>query len=740
MCEGREDSGCRRPLCATPWLYSRGAAHYLAVSFSPLPETGALIMAPWPKLQDAQAGPNNYIDGSSSQQTTTPGKGEETTKNASGNSATKLELLPSYSTVALIGDPAQVEEDPWDLPALQDTGIKWSERDTKGKILCILQGIAKFILLLGFLYMFVCSLDVLSSAFQLLGGKVAGKFFTDGSVLSNPVAGLVIGVLVTVMVQSSSTSSSIIVSMVASSLLTVRAAIPIIMGANIGTSITNTIVALMQAGDRNEFRRAFAGATVHDFFNWLSVLVLLPVEAGTHYLESLTNVVVESFPFQNGEDTPELLKVITDPFTKLIIQLDKKVIQQIAMKDETALNKSLVKIWCKTFTNVTQMNVTVPSPENCTSSSLCFTDGLEYWTTKNVTYKENIAKCQHIFVNLKLPDLAIGIILLITSLLVLCTCLIMIVKLLNSVLRGQVAVVIKKTLNTDFPFPFAWLTGYLAILVGAGMTFIVQSSSVFTSAMTPLIGIGVITVERAYPLTLGANIGTTTTAILAALASPGNTLKSSIQIALCHFFFNISGILLWYPIPFTRLPIRLAKGLGNITAKYRWFAIFYLIFFFFLTPLAVFGLSLAGWPVLVGVSVPIILVLLLVVVLRLLQARCPRVLPSKLKSWNFLPLWMHSLKPWDNLVSLFTGFCQRRCCCCCRVCCRVCCLLCGCPSCCHCSKCCEDHEEDVEPSKDIPIKGPQAFDNKALGTEAQEEIKVQAYTPDSNTLSHSTAF
>lgn len=37
--------------------------------------------------------------------------------------------------------------------------------------------------------------------------------------------------------------------------LTVQSAIPIIMGANIGTSVTNTIVALMQAGDRNEFRR-----------------------------------------------------------------------------------------------------------------------------------------------------------------------------------------------------------------------------------------------------------------------------------------------------------------------------------------------------------------------------------------------------------------------------------------------------------------------------------------------------
>lgn len=67
--------------------------------------------------------------------------------------------------------------------------------------------------------------------------------------------------------------------------------------------------------------RAFAGATVHDFFNWLSVLVLLPLEAATHYLEILTNLVLESFNFKNGEDAPALLKVITDPFTKLIIQV-----------------------------------------------------------------------------------------------------------------------------------------------------------------------------------------------------------------------------------------------------------------------------------------------------------------------------------------------------------------------------------------------------------------------------------
>nr|XP_006207069.2 sodium-dependent phosphate transport protein 2B isoform X1 [Vicugna pacos] len=698
------------------YIYPGGALHLGACS-GPLPAQGAPTMAPWPEVENAQPNSDKYIEGTAGQQSTTLAKDKETNKDDTGTPATKMELLPSYSTVALIEERTEVE-DPWDLPELKDKGIKWSERDTKGKILCVFQGIGKLIMLLVFLYFFVCSLDVLSSAFQLVGGKVAGQFFSNNSIMTNPVAGLVIGVLVTVLVQSSSTSTSIIVSMVASSLLTVRTAIPIVMGANIGTSITNTIVALMQAGDRNEFRRAFAGATIHDFFNWLSVLVLLPLEAASSYLERLTNLVVDSFHFKSGEDAPELLKVITDPFTKLIIQLDKDVINQIAMNDETAKNKSLIKIWCKTFTNVTERNVTVPSPENCTSPSLCWTDGLFTWTIKNVTYQENIAKCKHIFVNFSLPDVAVGVILLVVSLLVLCSCLILIVKLLGSVLRGQVAVIIKKTINTDFPFPFAWLTGYLAILVGAGMTFIVQSSSVFTSAMTPLIGIGVISIERVYPLTLGANLGTTTTAILAALASPGSTLRSSIQIALCHFFFNISGILLWYPIPFTRLPIRLAKGLGSISAKYRWFAIVYLIILFLLVPLLVFGLSLAGWPVLVGVGVPIIFVILLVLFIRLLQSRCPRALPRKLQNWDFLPLWMHSLKPWDRVISTLTSCCQQRCCCCCGVCCRVCCQLCGCPNCCRCSGCCKDLEE----VQDVPIKSPQAFDNMAMDKEDQDGV------------------
>ncbi|XP_015272244.1 PREDICTED: sodium-dependent phosphate transport protein 2B [Gekko japonicus] len=612
-----------------------------------------------------------------------------------------MELLPAYSTIALIADQEPKDEvDPWDMPVLQNTGVRWSELDGKGKVLCVSKGIGKLILLLGLLYFFVCSLDVLSSAFQLVGGKAAGDIFKDGSVLSNPVAGLVIGVLVTVMVQSSSTSSSIIVSMVASSLLSVPLAIPIIMGANIGTSVTNTIVALMQAGDRNEFRRAFAGATVHDFFNWLSVFVLLPLEIASGYLYRLTNVIVESFHLESGESAPELLKVITDPFTKLIVQLDKSVISAIATGDKSASNKSLVKTWCKTKTSLIAQNVTVPSPENCTSPDLCWLDGNSTWTLKNYSNTEYIKKCNHIFAGTTLYDSAVGIILLALSLLVLCTCLVLIVKLLNSVLKGQVASVIKKTLNTDFPFPFSWLTGYLAMLVGAGMTFIVQSSSVFTSAITPLVGIGVISIERAYPLTLGSNIGTTTTAILAALASPGSTLKYSLQIALCHFFFNISGIILWYPIPFMRLPIRLAKGLGNITAKYRWFAIFYLLVCFLLVPLLVFALSMAGWQYLVGICVPILALLVVVFVVNVLQAKQPHWLPQTFRSWDFLPKWMHSLRPWDNVITSMTSACGRCCCCC---------------------KCCRGGDADPA-AKEKPTKATQGHDNPVSLADEENDL------------------
>lgn len=189
------------------------------------------------------------------------------------------------------------------------------------------------------------------------------------------------------------------------------------------------------------------------------------------------------------------------------------------------------------------------------------------------------------------------------------------------------------------------------------------------------------------------------------MASPGETLSESLQIALCHFFFNIMGIMIWYPIPFMRLPIRLARGLGNHTAKYRWFAVLYLILCFLFFPLSVFGLSLAGWKVLVGVGVPIVALVIFVIIVNVMQSHLPRFLPKFLRNWNFLPRPLHSMAPWDAVVTSMMGFCGKHCCCCCK-----------------CSKCCKNNE-DTKMRKDSN-KSLEMYDNPAMTRD--EDLRVTA--------------
>uniref|UniRef100_A0A8D0PMT9 Solute carrier family 34 member 3 n=2 Tax=Sus scrofa TaxID=9823 RepID=A0A8D0PMT9_PIG len=533
--------------------------------------------------------------------------------NAGAQETARSLALPDPTPAGTAGSAPTLEEgdtDPWALPQLKDTGQSWKELSVTGRALQVVVGVLKACGLLGGLYLFICSLDILSSAFQLLGSKVAGDAFKDNVVLSNPVAGLVLGVLVTVLVQSSSTSSSIVVSMVASKLLTVRASVPIIMGVNVGTSITSTLVSMAQSGDRDVFRRAFGGSAVHGIFNWLTVLVLLPLESAAALLERLSALTLGVASLQPGGHAPDILKVLTRPLTDLIVQ--------------TAGNSS-----------------------HCGAAGGCGGPGPE----RNSSAPEELLPCRHLFAGTVLTDLAVGFILLAASLLVLCACLVLIVKLLNSVLRGRIAQAVRTVLNADFPFPFSWLSGYLAILVGAGLTFVLQSSSVFTAAIVPLMGVGVISLDRAYPLLLGSNIGTTTTALLAALASPADTLLSGVQVALIHFFFNLIGILLWYVVPILRLPIPLAKHFGDLTARYRWVAIAYLLLGFLLLPLAAFGLSLAGGIVLAAVGGPLVVLIVLIVLVTVLQRHQPAWLPRRLRSWAWLPLWLRSLEPWDRLVS-----------------------------------------------------------------------------------------
>lgn len=489
------------------------------------------------------------------------------------------------------------------------------------------------------LYLFVCSLTFLSTSFRILGGRNLSSIFSNSQVLSNPIVGVMIGILVTVLVQSSATSTSIIVSLVSAG-VEVRHAIPMIFGSNIGTSVTNTIVSMTQAAEKESFRRAFAAATVHDMFNWLTVVVMVALEVSTGALEAITQRVVDAMDLDPGHANfsqavsqsaksghggggVDILKAITKPFTNKVVQLDKKILLGWSFNQPE-------------FENVTSLLRTDCAPEGEPCHFLLSFMGEHGWG---------------------LNDTWLGLFLLAFSLLLLCGCLVALMKILNSMLGSKMADFITRTINAEIPY-VPWLTGYLFITVGAVITIIVRSSSVFTSTLTPLCGAGLVSLETAYPMTLGSNIGTTTTSILASLAAEGKYLKPSVQIAMVHLFFNVIGIALFYPVPQMRIPIPLARKLGDLTAEYRWFAGFYLVFMFFLVPALVFLLSLAGTAALYMVMCPLLLLLLCVGVVNVLQNTRPRALPPKLRNWEFLPLWMRSLEPMDQLIGRL-GLCKK---------------------------------------------------------------------------------
>ena len=95
---------------------------------------------------------------------------------------------------------------------------------------------------------------------------------------------------------------------------------------------------------RDEFKRAFAAATVHDMFNWLTVILLLIIEKISGYLEFVSDRIVDALlsSESNSAKTPDFLKVLTNPFTKSVIQLDKRVLQGWASNDPSYENVTTV--------------------------------------------------------------------------------------------------------------------------------------------------------------------------------------------------------------------------------------------------------------------------------------------------------------------------------------------------------------------------------------------------------------
>lgn len=323
--------------------------------------------------------------------------------------------------------------------------------------------------------------------------KMFGKEFAETLIAttSNPFVGLFIGILATSLIQSSSSTTSLVVGMVGGGVLNAANAIPIIMGANIGTSVTNTLVALAHVNRSEEFRRSFSASTVHDFFNIIAVIIIFPLQYFYNILGIVAGYLGQAFQNIGGFTFFNPLKAGTQPVAKIIISW-------LGDLPWLALIVALILLFFALKQIVNVLRVLVVSKA-------------ERWFDK-VLFKNAIS----------------------------------------------------------------------AFMVGLILTVLAQSSSITTSLIVPLAGAGILSLQQIFPFTLGANIGTTITAMLAALVT-GDI--NAIIVSFAHLFFNIFGIILIWP--FRIVPIKMAELIANYAVKNKIIPFVYILTFFFAVPLIV---------------------------------------------------------------------------------------------------------------------------------------------------------
>lgn len=353
--------------------------------------------------------------------------------------------------------------------------------------------------LILFLYVFFLSLQLMGDSLKAFGKDLSETLIAD---TANPVIGLFIGILATAIIQSSSSTTSIVVGLVAGGLLSIESAIPLIMGANIGTSITNTIASLPQMNRSNEFRRAFAAATVHDFFNILSVIILFPLQMATNFLGKISSLMAEMFAGVGGLNFLSPVKEITHPVSKLILAEIQNFIPDQTVFPWIALAAALILLFLALKNMVTSLKVLVVS--------------------KAKTWFDR----------------------------------------------------------------YLFKTDARAFVVGIVLTVMVQSSSITTSLIVPMAGAGILTLYQIYPYTLGSNIGTTVTAMLAALVTGS---FDAVVIAFSHLLFNVSGIIIWWPLKI--IPITMAEKFADYATKYKVVPIVYVLLLFFILPFIIIYFS-----------------------------------------------------------------------------------------------------------------------------------------------------
>ncbi|MEM1239637.1 MAG: Na/Pi symporter [Cyanobacteria bacterium P01_H01_bin.26] len=362
----------------------------------------------------------------------------------------------------------------------------------------------KWLSVVFLVYLLIVAVGMIGAGFKSATGDQAEELFAFAT---NPFMGLIVGTVATALIQSSSTVTSIIVGLVAGG-LPVATAVPMVMGANIGTTITNTLVSLGHVGDKSEFKKAFAAATVHDFFNLLSVILFLPLEILFHPLERMGLAIANAIAGGGS----------------------------LSMKNLNAV-KAVTAPLVNGFKAVTHV---LPAP----------------------------------FDGILLILLGIGLIFLTIT---------FIGKLLKALMVGKAKDILHVAIGRG---PIA------GIVAGTLITILVQSSSTTTSLMIPLAGAGVFGLAQIYPFTLGANIGTCVTALLAATAVSGAEAVPALEIAMVHMLYNFLGVVVIYGIPFLcKLPLMGAQTLANVASERKYLAFMYIVSVFFVIPGILLGFT-----------------------------------------------------------------------------------------------------------------------------------------------------
>jgi sodium-dependent phosphate cotransporter len=349
------------------------------------------------------------------------------------------------------------------------------------------------------LYTFLVGVSLLESGIAGLGAGFQAGLVRE---IANPISGLFAGIVLTVLVQSSSVSTATIVGLVGAGTLDVGLAVPMIMGANIGTTVTNTLASLGSIRRREEFRRALTAATMHDFFNLIAVAVLLPVELTTRLF-------------------------------------------------------SRSALWLTGLVRGTDVTLE-PGPSRLRAA---------------VRFPVGIAK--DALAATGLPGRVAAVLLLVIGLSLIFLAIVLITRNMRQLVRGSVERAMNHIVGRG--------GGSVGILIGILVTVAVQSSTITTSILVPLVAAGLLTARSAYPITLGANVGTTVTALIASLAV---TQPAGLTIALVHTLFNVTALAIMFPLRIIRdVPVRMAEAFAGLAVRHPTIVGAYLLGLFLVIPI-----------------------------------------------------------------------------------------------------------------------------------------------------------